>query len=315
MQLPFELQRAIEALTETFSTKNLRSAREKVSADYRQGQRSSFQNKEELLSYLVTRMPATYAANREVFQAIRERLPEFQVKSLLDLGAGPGTASWAALDTFVELERLYLIEREQNAIEIGKKLGLGHADWQCAALEDSWQTGSVDLAILSYVFAEMSQKNSLVLLERLFKEKISLIAIIEPGTPKGFEKILSFREFALQKGAQIIAPCPHHFQCPMQGNSWCHFSARVERSRLHRQLKEGSLGFEDEKYSYLVFANRSKNLPMIEGRVVRSPFKGSGFVKLPLCAQDGKLKEITVTRSDKENYRIARDIKWGDIWK
>lgn len=319
MQLPVELQEAIESLIQSQSTKHLREAREKVSADYRQGIASAnaFQNKGQLLSYLITRMPATYAANAKVFQAIRQRLPQFQCRSLLDLGAGPGTASWAALETFPELAKLHLIERESKAIDIGKKLSplWKGAHWECASLESNWQIGPTDLAILSYVFAEMSQEKSRLLLERLMKENISLVAIIEPGTPKGFERIRFFREIALQKGAQIIAPCPHPYECPMQGKDWCHFSARVERTRLHRQLKEGSLGYEDEKFSYLVFANSSFVLEPIEGRLVRAPLKGSGFVKLPVCAKEGKLKEITVTRSDKEKYRLARDMEWGDVWE
>jgi ribosomal protein RSM22 (predicted rRNA methylase) len=322
MQLPIELQEAIVALTQSLSTKNLRQAREKVSSDYRKEAPSAkaFQDSNQFFSYLVTRMPATYAANAKVFQAIQERLPQFQCRSLLDLGAGPGTASWAALETFAELSELHLIEQEATAIEISKKLsankpGWEKAEWQHASLDGEWKMGSADLAVLSYVLAELDREKSLTLLERLYKENISLVAIIEPGTPRGFERIRYFREVALQKGAQIIAPCPLPFACPMPPDDWCHFSARVERTRLHRQLKEGSLGYEDEKYSYVVYAKPNFVLSPIEGRVVRPPQKSSGFVRLPLCAKDGKLKEITVTRSDKENYRSARDSEWGSVWK
>ncbi len=322
MQLPIELQEAIGALTETLSTRDLREAREKISADYRTGAPSAraFQDSNQLFSYLVTRMPATYAANAMVFQAIRERLPQFQCHTLLDLGAGPGTASWAALEIFAELEELHLIEREQSAIEIGKKLSankpvLERAKWQCASLNGKWPIESADLAVLSYVFAEMDREESVSLLSRLFEKNISLVAILEPGTPKGFERIRFFREIALQKGAQIIAPCPHRFTCPMQGNDWCHFPARVERTRLHRQLKQGSLGYEDEKYSYVVYAKPNFVLTPIKARITRFPQKGSGFVRLPLCAENGKLQEITVTRSDTENYRLARDSEWGSIWR
>ncbi|HEX2582804.1 MAG TPA: small ribosomal subunit Rsm22 family protein [Chlamydiales bacterium] len=322
MQLPIELQEAIQALTQTRSTKNLREAREKLSADYRKGASSAnaFQDSSQLVSYLATRMPATYAANVRVFQAIRERLPQFQCRSLFDLGAGPGTASWAALEIFAELSELHLVERESSAIQIGQQLSahqpiLREAKWQCSPLQGNWRCEAADLAVLSYVFAEMNRAESLSLLRRLFEEKISLVAIVEPGTPQGFERIRLFRELALQQGAQIIAPCPHPFACPMQGNDWCHFSARAERTRLHRQLKQGSLGYEDEKYSYVVYAKPNFTLPPMEGRVIRSPQKGSGFVRLSLCSNEGTLQEITVTRSDRENYRSARDSEWGSIWK
>jgi ribosomal protein RSM22 (predicted rRNA methylase) len=321
MQLPIELQEAIQALTQPLSTRNLREAREKLSADYRKGASSSqaFQDRSQLVSYLATRMPATYAANARVFQAIQERLPQFQCHRLLDLGAGPGTASWAALEVFAELAELHLLEREPSMIEIGKRLSanqpiLKKATWQCAPLQGNWRCESADLAVLSYVFAEMNREESASLLKRLFEEKISLIAILEPGTPQGFERIRFFRDLALQQGAQLIAPCPHSFACPMQGKNWCHFSARTERTRLHRQLKQGSLGYEDEKYSYVVYAKPNFTLSPVEGRVIHSPQKGSGFVRLPLCAKEGILREITVTRSDKENYRSARDSEWGSLW-
>ncbi len=320
MQLPLELQEAIEALTQAFSTKDLKKARQQVSEDYRKGEASAkaFRNSSQLFSYLATRMPATYAANVRVFQALRERLPQFRCGSFLDLGAGPGTASWAALEVFEGLSELHLIEREAMAIEIGKKLSvnspvLQKAQWHQASLEEKWPVEGADLAVLSYVFAELNRERSSSLLDRLFEKNIPIVAIIEPGTPKGFERIRFFRDYVLQKGAQIIAPCPHQYACPMPSNDWCHFSARVERTRLHRQLKEGSLGYEDEKFSYIIYAKSNFDLSSARGRVVRSPQKGSGYVRIPLCANEGVLKEITVTKSDKENYRIARDLEWGSL--
>ncbi len=47
-------------------------------------------------AYMAARMPACYAAVFTVLQELRVRLPAFQPVSLLDFGAGPGTAIWAA---------------------------------------------------------------------------------------------------------------------------------------------------------------------------------------------------------------------------
>jgi len=306
--VPEELQRAIESLIESSDFKSLKNARAMLSEEYRKGAASSFNNPTHLLSYLITRLPATFGACSAVFQEIRRRFPDFSPQSMLDLGAGPGTATWAALDTFGPMQP-HLIERERAAIDIGKKLGGAHWNWQQASLEQPFDIPSVDLAVFSYVFAEVQPYS---LIDCLWEKQIPVIAIIEPGTPKGFERIRAIRLYAIQKGAHLIAPCPHAHACPMPLNDWCHFSARIPRTRLHRLLKEGTLGHEDEKYSYVVF---SRHIPKcIQGRVIRSPQKNSGFVKLPLCASDGQLKQITVTRSDKNSYRAARDAEWGSAW-
>lgn len=52
---------------------------------------------------------------------------------------------------------------------------------------------------------------------------------VEPGSPKGFRFVNSFRDWIVAKDrteASIVAPCPHHKECPLatHPNNWCHFS-------------------------------------------------------------------------------------------
>ena len=57
-----------------------------------------------------------------------------------------------------------------------------------------------------------------------------VFVLIEPGSPKGFRFVHSFREWILKtktrEEANIVAPCPHQLTCPMASNSeaWCNFS-------------------------------------------------------------------------------------------
>lgn len=322
--LPVDLKEALDALFVTCNSKVLKEASESLSKNYRSGQSShgEFQGKTAVLAYLATRLPATFGACSAVFKAVRDRCPEFACRSFLDLGAGPGTATWAALDCFQELSTLHLVEKERFAMELGQRLAKDAsapswktAHWQQAGLESMIEIPTVDLAALSYVCGELKEAEVLRILERLWDQKIPLVAVIEPGTPKGFDRIRKLRAFVIQKGARIVAPCPHEAACPMAANDWCHFSARIERTRLHRQLKEGTLGYEDEKYSYVVYAHPEAEVSTtpIQGRVLRHPQKGSGFVKLSLCHADGKIHEETVTRSHKAEYRLARDLEWGSV--
>jgi ribosomal protein RSM22 (predicted rRNA methylase) len=322
MRIPFELEQAIETLAEPHKLKSLIKSREEVSSDYRKGADSkrAFQDEEQLLSYLITRFPATFAVCCKVFEEILARLPSFPIHSILDLGSGPGSASWAAAQVIPELTTLHMVEREVDAIEMGKRLAhlgvapLAQASWTRGSLETEFLIPKADVAILSYVLGEMSLEQSQKIVDRLWASPIPLLVLIEPGTPRGYERILALRDEAIRKGAQIVAPCPHRLACPMKEGEWCHFGARVERTSLHRRLKDGTLGYEDEKYSYVVLAKPNLPITPIFGRLVHRPFKGSGHVKLPLCVNDGTLKEVTVTRKDKGPYKAARDSEWGSAW-
>jgi ribosomal protein RSM22 (predicted rRNA methylase) len=47
-------------------------------------------------AYAASRMPGCYAAVLKVMEELHMRLPGFRPASMLDFGAGPGTAIWAA---------------------------------------------------------------------------------------------------------------------------------------------------------------------------------------------------------------------------
>ena len=50
----------------------------------------------QVAAYAAARMPGCYAAVARVLDELRLRLPDFTPRSMLDFGAGPGTAIWAA---------------------------------------------------------------------------------------------------------------------------------------------------------------------------------------------------------------------------
>ena len=66
-----------------------RSAGAEASAGFYQDPRAA-------VAYAVMRMPACYAAAAHVLHELRECRPDLQPGSMLDFGAGPGTATWAA---------------------------------------------------------------------------------------------------------------------------------------------------------------------------------------------------------------------------
>jgi ribosomal protein RSM22 (predicted rRNA methylase) len=177
----------------------------------------------------------------------------------------------------------------------------------------SWQpTRKYDLVIASYALGEISSAERRSLVSSAWESTSAAFVIIEPGTRRGFSVVAEIRDQLIASGAAIAAPCPHALPCPMRSQGdWCHFSVRVERSAQHRQLKQAELGFEDEKFSYVV-ATRMPAKPAV-ARIVRHPLRLTGHVKLQLCTSTG-LSQQTVTRSQKESYRAVKKADWGSSW-
>ncbi len=307
------LESKIQSLIQGTSLKNWVKQAQGLSSTYRQKKdRTETLSSESLrIAYLCSRLPATYAAISYVFKELQKRFDLSLVRSLLDCGAGPASVLLAA-ESFFSLQQATLLERDPGFIKLGKLL-THPTDVEVAWIEQDVTKGipssAKDLVVASYSLCEISEEDQLSIVESLWNKTEQIFILLEPGTPKGFHFIRKARERLLGLGAFLLAPCPHGKSCPITKNDWCHFSVRLPRSSLHRQLKEGSLNYEDEKFSYLIFSRTPASTS--SSRVIRHPFKGSGFVKLKLCTELG-LVEKTVSRKDKELYSSAKKTQWGD---
>jgi ribosomal protein RSM22 (predicted rRNA methylase) len=321
MQLPEPLRRAIEAETSIVPGGELARASARLSAQYRAREfaRAPLDSSAARAAYLAVRLPATFAANALVFSGMREAAPTFRIRSVLDLGAGPGTAAWAACETFPEITRVTLVERDAALLTLGRRLASSaphaafrSAAWIAADLERPRALEPHDLVVLSYALGELSPRAAHALVASAWNSSSILLAIVEPGTPRNFARLLDARSWLISHGAHLVAPCPHQLACPLAGaGDWCHFAARVERTSAHRRAKAAALGHEDEKFSYLVAGKAAVTLP--SARIVRHPQTRPGHVQLTLCTSSG-VERPAIGRSQKEIYRAARRASWGDPW-
>lgn len=322
MRLSAELQDAIQRETEKVDRRKLAQATAQLTEHYKAADFSTpaVATEAHRAAYLAVRMPATYAAISRVFAEIKLLAPQAEIASLLDLGTGPGTTLFAAAEQFPLLERATLVEADSSWIALGKRLAeqsespaIQQAQWIKQDLRSGLACEEHDLVVISYTLGELPQAAAEAVLNKAWKCAGKFLVLVEPGTRRGFATINAARSSLIANRAAIVAPCPHHFACPMAAaGDWCHFSQRVERTSQHRQLKGGALGYEDEKFSYLVAAKNS--LPSVGARIVRHPGKHSGHVQLALCTAEGKLENRTITRSSKEAYKRARKAEWGDVW-
>jgi ribosomal protein RSM22 (predicted rRNA methylase) len=275
----------------------------------------------ERLAYAAVRLPATAAALDAVFDAVA-RHTRVEPRTIADLGAGPGTVLWPAQARWPGLERVTLLDRDVELLRLGRRLwDLGRDARQGRGPEVVTRTGDLaaadvpaaDLVVISYALNELAEASAARAVDRALALATGALVVVEPGTPAGFARIRAARDRLRAAGATIAAPCPHGDACPMAGGDWCHFAVRLARSRAHRLSKHAALGWEDEKFAYVVAVPDAAMLrARAAGRAIRRPRKDSGHVRLMLCAAGG-LTETVVTRRD-PHYRDARDAEWGTPW-
>ncbi|HEX3153025.1 MAG TPA: small ribosomal subunit Rsm22 family protein, partial [Candidatus Angelobacter sp.] len=267
MRLSAELQNSIQREIDKVDRRKLAQAVAQLTDHYKAADFSTpaIASEAHRAAYLAVRLPATYAALHRVFAEIKLRTPQQEISSLLDLGAGPGTALFAAAEQFPQLRLATLLESDAAWISVGKhladqseSLAIQQAQWLKHDLRSGVACEKHDLVVISYTLGELPESTAEAVLNKSWKCAGKLLVLIEPGTRRGFAAINAARSSLIANSAAILAPCPHRFTCPMASAAdWCHFSQRVERTSQHRQLKGGALGYEDEKFSYLVAAKIS----------------------------------------------------------
>ncbi|MEU7410876.1 MULTISPECIES: small ribosomal subunit Rsm22 family protein [Streptomyces] len=271
----------------------------------------------DVAAYAAYRMPATFEAVRRALEAFAEAVPGWTPGSHVDVGGGTGAATWAVSATWPGGREVTVLDWAEPALALGREIAAANPDlrgarWQRARIGADLALDATDLVTVSYVLNELSPADRSALVDAAAGAARAVV-IVEAGTPAGYDRVIEARDRLIRAGFRIAAPCPHSAGCPIvPGTDWCHFSARVGRSSLHRQVKGGSLAYEDEKFSY-VAATRLPAEPA-PARVVRRPQIRKGQVLLDLCEAEERLRRTTVTKRHGDLYKAARDADWGDAW-
>jgi ribosomal protein RSM22 (predicted rRNA methylase) len=311
--LPEALLHAIERELEEHDQTAIRNAADALSWSYRD-RRGTVGTLSPLdrAAYLAVRFPSTFAAARVVWEEVARVVDLSAVQTVLDAGAGPGTASLAAT-TVCETARFTQLERDVGWRPVAAQLAA--AAGIAATFDASALPGPLaphDVVFAAYALNELPAHALESAIAGLWSAAGKALIILEPGTPHGFKVIDTARLQTLSAGGHAAAPCTHNDLCPMIAPDWCHQPVRVARSTHHRAAKQGTLAFEDEKFSYIVLT-RAKPRRIASARIVRKPIRNAGHVHLDLCTQGG-IERATVARSDKHLYRDARDAAWGETW-
>jgi ribosomal protein RSM22 (predicted rRNA methylase) len=333
VELPADLREALDRTTAGVPAGRLADAVELLVGRYRSGEPAEdgpiLAEAIDVTAYAAYRMPATYAAVRAALAQVAGRRPDLTARTLLDLGGGTGAAMWAVADAYPDLESVTVVDQVPAALGLGERLArtaarpvLRAAQWRPAALA-GLAPARADLVTVSYVLGELPPAVRAEVVRTAAASATTLVLVVEPGTPAGYDRIIAARTQLIGAGLSIVAPCPHQAQCPIEsrdrrapfgsGQDWCHFAARVARSSVHRQVKRADLGYEDEKFAF-VAAALEPALGPAPGRVLRRPRYGKGMVTLTLCTPtDGLVSEV-VSKRQGPRYRAARTLTWGSPW-
>ena len=306
MNLPLENKLQLESLLDGYSLKELKNVASSIMEQYQNNSNKGVDLINSSIAskvYAVYRLPATYSAFGEALKHTLELYKE-NIDSVIDVGAGSGSASIAVSHLLPNIKNYILLERNKYMMEIGKTLH--NFDYINYDLSKDNLDIKADLVISNYVLNELDINSRINAINKMWNMTNKMMLIVEPGTPEGFSLIREIRDYLISIGAYVIAPCTHMGVCL---NTWCHFSTRVSRSKLHKDLKGGDAPYEDEKYCYIAFS-KSVITPC-KNRILRHPQINPGFVELEVCSKDG-FKKIKYSKKDKELFKKARKSDAGD---
>ncbi|MFD5015700.1 small ribosomal subunit Rsm22 family protein [Streptomyces chartreusis] len=314
------LRSALATLLDDLPPRQAAQAVDRLIANYRGATPTDapiLRDRADVAAYAAYRMPATFEAVHSALEAFARTVPDWTPATHTDVGGGTGAATWAVSTTWPGERDVTVLDWAEPALAIGREIAaadptLDKARWQRTRIDSTLTLDPTDLVTVSYVLNELTARDRATLLDTVASAARTVV-IVEPGTPDGYTRVIEARDRLVAAGFRIAAPCPHSAACPIvPGTDWCHFSARVSRSSLHRRIKGGSLAYEDEKFSY-VAATRLPATPA-PARVVRKPQIRKGQVLLDLCETDPSLRRTTITKRHGDLYKAARDTEWGDAW-
>lgn len=316
MQIPQLLETSIENQIKNIKISELKKHAQNLSDKYMKEERtgkSLLSEEIEAISYSIMRMPGTFGAITTALKHSLKLMPNTKIDSVLDIGAGTGAATWA-LNEYLSPSKITCIEREQAMRTVGARLleynnEIKNVEWINSDITNCDFPKEVDLIIVSYMINELKQEERKKLIEKLLKIKSKLILIIEPGTPEGFKNIKNIQEQIIEKGKHILAPCTAQSVCNLPEDDWCHTTVRIERTKLHKMLKDGDAPYEDEKFSYIAITEETFQTE--NSRILRHPIIEKGKITLKLCTK-GNIEQKIITKKDGEVFKQAKKKKCGD---
>lgn len=330
--LPPEIEGELSKLLKASDTTNWLKSAVSLSVKYR-GEREIegidyIKDLNDVLGYLALRVPSTYSQIYGALSSVQELNPGWKPSSVLDIGSGPGTAVWAALEVFPKVLDAVCIEKDKNFVEIGKTIFQSLSDitvdWQTTNLTSSLPrvNKGYDLVVLANVLNEMDERTREKTIQFAYNHCTGVLVIIEPGTPDGFESIKQVSKQLNFYQTTLIAP---YIENSFINSEEINFIQKIKRPEFQKRVRQlqrknqqperlnllPPSDWEESKYFYLAYSKFKPEIsPM--GRLIARPKLFKPFVELKVLTKDG-IKIEKVFKKDRIKYKQAKKLKWGDI--
>lgn len=185
----------------------------------------------------------------------------------LDLGSGPLSVVTALFLARPEMRKLkltwYCLDVSLNSLSLGEDIFLSvnaklneETNWKIIRVKGSFGTmikQKADFITCANMLNELDQSNKMPpeYQTKKYFDQFKIYAsencnflLIEPGFPKAARTLSLLRQRFINDGYFLNAPCPHYFECPMNGfkaytgssNKWCNFAFSTESAPKKLQI-------------------------------------------------------------------------------
>lgn len=251
-------------------------------------------------------------------------LPEGHL-SVLDYGAGPGTATFAATSVLGRSFALTAVDSSAGMRSLASRLleplrQFGTLTRCTVESSDVFFTrrstdNPFDLIVASHVLNEFPADRQQALIGDFLKHLApgGTMVLLESALPAQTRELMSLRDWALNQdmSLQVHFPCTHRAACPMlaDAGNWCHAPLSWNPPHLVRQI-DALTGFNKHRLKYSAVILSRRNVPLADGfayRVVAPPESSKAGHTATLCGPEwyGLAKLGKRDRSD-DNLEFRR---------
>jgi SAM-dependent methyltransferase len=256
-----------------------------------------------VLFYFTTNLPKLNA----LINLYPQLKSDFENSTFVDIGTGPGTFLSAYYKLFGTKKKAYGIEisktMQQVAYDLLDEICPGH---QTEFISGNYNFPKDTLLTFTNSFNEMGVEKALDYVRDYGRSKI---LFIEPGTKETFQKMMVMRDELIERGYDVVYPCPSNQACPWatSKDDWCHQFVQLKHDESVERLCQ--LVQKDRRLQSVCLFYFVKNSAAQEvNRVVRKyPFQKHAVV-FDICSHKDGANQVMKFESLKRKYSKS-DLK------